>query len=292
MAFRIERSSRDGSPKPRRSLPGRLQVIVGCSGPRHADSKAGTPRNPGCCKRRLANGCRARPWTDWPPLPRPYAGIESEFYPSGRPPRRGSVGDSSRGASCFLPSAVPQAMLGLQDCRANIQPRTATVPATLPMVVPLCFPTYIIFRAFCYLSLYTVQIREAGITRVLAEKFECETLGYDVISTISVLRFWNSGQLTGEWEATDMARRRKVLPVRQIAAMRYYYSKGHRIVELAEHFGVHESVVSNICHGRTHRRVLPAEDLPPLPVRVTPEEEARSAERIVQLTRKLASRRR
>ena len=97
MAFRIERSSRDGPPKARRSLPGRLQVIVGCSGPRHADSKAGTPRNPGCCKRRLANGCRARPWTDWPPpLPRPYAGIESEFYPSGRPPRRGSVGDSSR----------------------------------------------------------------------------------------------------------------------------------------------------------------------------------------------------
>ena len=68
-------------------------------------------------------------------------------------------------------------------------------------------------------------------------------------------------QLTGEWEAFDMGRR--LLPTRQIAAMRYYYSKGHRIAELAEHFGVHESVASNICHGRTHHRVPPAEDLPP-----------------------------
>ena len=89
-----------------------------------------------------------------------------------------------------------------------------------------------------------------------------------------------------------MARRRKVLPVRKIAAMRYYYSKGHRIVKLAEHFGVHESVTSNICHGRTHRRVLPAEDLPPLPVRLTPEEEARRVERYARLARKLASTRR
>ena len=77
-------------------------------------------------------------------------------------------------------------MLGLQDCRAIIQPRTATVPATLSMVVPICFPTYIIFRAFCYLSLYTVQVRRAGIKRALAEKIGCETLGYDVISTISL----------------------------------------------------------------------------------------------------------
>ena len=29
---------------------------------------------------------------------------------------------------------------------------------------------------------------------------------------------------------------RRLLPTRQIAAMRYYYSKGHRIAELAEHF--------------------------------------------------------
>ena len=89
-----------------------------------------------------------------------------------------------------------------------------------------------------------------------------------------------------------MARTRKVLPVRQIAVMRYYYSKGHCIVELAEHFGVHESVASNICHGRTHRRVLPAKDLPPLPVRLTPVEKAQSAEKYTRLARKLGSTRR
>ena len=88
-----------------------------------------------------------------------------------------------------------------------------------------------------------------------------------------------------------MARRRRLLPVRQIAAMRYYYLKGHRIVELAEHFGVHESVASNICHGRTHRRVLPAENLPPLPVRRTPEDEAQVAERAAQMARQLNARR-
>ena len=84
-----------------------------------------------------------------------------------------------------------------------------------------------------------------------------------------------------------MARGRRILPVRQIAAMRYYYSKGHRIAELAEHFGVHESVASNICHGRTHRRVLPAEDLPPLPVRRTPDEEARKANRFAEVARRI-----
>ena len=168
MAFRIERSSRDGPPKPRRSLSGRLQVIVGCSGPRHADSKAGTPRNPGCCRRRLAIGCRARPWTDWRPLPRPYAGIESEFYPSGHPPRRGSVGDSFRVASGLLPSAVPQDMLGLHENWGNIQPRTATVPATLPKVVPICLPTYIIFRVFW--SLYSLCRFGALVLRELLRR--------------------------------------------------------------------------------------------------------------------------
>ena len=79
-----------------------------------------------------------------------------------------------------------------------------------------------------------------------------------------------------------MANRRKLLPVRQIAAMRYYYSQGHRIVELAEHYGVHESVASNICRGRTHRRVLPAENLPPLPVRRTPEEEIQRTNKIIR----------
>ena len=88
-----------------------------------------------------------------------------------------------------------------------------------------------------------------------------------------------------------MARRRRLLPVRQIAAMRYYYSKGHRISELAEHLSVHESVASNICHGRTHRRVLPAENLPPLPIRRTPEEEVQITERAAQMARQLNARR-
>ena len=83
-----------------------------------------------------------------------------------------------------------------------------------------------------------------------------------------------------------MAKGRRILSVRQIAAMRYYYLMGHRIAELAEHFGVHESVASNICHGRTHRRVLPAEDLPPLPVRRTPGEEAK---RVNEIARRLSS---
>ena len=89
-----------------------------------------------------------------------------------------------------------------------------------------------------------------------------------------------------------MVKRRRLLPVRQIAAMRYYYSKGHRIVELAEYFGVHETVASNICHRRTHRRVLPAEGLPPLPVRRAPEDEAQRAERIAEVARRLNSSRR
>ena len=84
-----------------------------------------------------------------------------------------------------------------------------------------------------------------------------------------------------------MAKGRRILPVRQIAAMRYHYLMGHRITELAEHFGVHESVASNICHGRTHRRVLPAEDLPPLPVRRMPEEET---QRVNEIARRLSSR--
>ena len=89
-----------------------------------------------------------------------------------------------------------------------------------------------------------------------------------------------------------MARRRSLLPVRQIAAMRYYYSKGHRIAELAAHYGVHESNASNICHGRTHQRVLPAEDLPPLPLRRTPHEEAQIADKYDQIAKTLRTRRR
>ena len=118
--------------------------------PRHADITAGTPRNPGCCRRRLANGSRARPWTGWQPLPRPCAGIESEFYPSGRPPRRGSVGDSSCGASGLLPSAVPQAMLGLQGqhpAKDGDGPRNSAYGGTN------LFPYLYYIRAFW--SLYT-----------------------------------------------------------------------------------------------------------------------------------------
>ena len=88
-----------------------------------------------------------------------------------------------------------------------------------------------------------------------------------------------------------MARRRNLLPVRHIAAMRYYYSKGHRISELAAYFGVHESVASDICHGRTHRRVLPGENLQPLPVRRTPEEEARGTGSIAERIRRLSGQR-
>ena len=82
-----------------------------------------------------------------------------------------------------------------------------------------------------------------------------------------------------------MASRRNVLPTRQIAAMRGYYEIGYRISELARHFGVHESVASDICHGRTYKRVLPAENLPPLPVYRTPEEQAERARRITEASR-------
>ena len=79
-----------------------------------------------------------------------------------------------------------------------------------------------------------------------------------------------------------MAKRRNVLPTTYIAAMRGYYAMGHRISELAKLYGVHESVASDICHWRTHKRVLPAENLPPLPVQRTPEEQAERARRILE----------
>ena len=84
-----------------------------------------------------------------------------------------------------------------------------------------------------------------------------------------------------------MARRRNLLPMTRIAEMRYYYSKGRRISELAAHFGVHESVASDIFHGRTHRMALPAEHLPPLRLRPTPEEAARRAEWAARMARRL-----
>ena len=36
-----------------------------------------------------------------------------------------------------------------------------------------------------------------------------------------------------------------------------------RAPESDNHFGVHESVASNVCQGRTHRRVITADGLPP-----------------------------
>ena len=76
--------------------------------------------------------------------------------------------------------------------------------------------------------------------------------------------------------------KRNTLPSRHIADMRGYYEMGYRISELASHYGVHESVASDICHGRTHKRVLPAENLPALPVQRTPEEQAERARRIME----------
>ena len=77
-----------------------------------------------------------------------------------------------------------------------------------------------------------------------------------------------------------MASKRKVLPTRHIADMRGYFEMGYRISELARHYGVHESVASDICHGKTHKRVLPAENLPPLRIQRTPEEMAQLAKRL------------
>ena len=79
-----------------------------------------------------------------------------------------------------------------------------------------------------------------------------------------------------------MNRGRKVLPTRHIAEMRFYFGRGHRISELARHYGVHESVASDICHGRTHKRVLPAENLPPLRVQPTPAEQAQRTRRLAE----------
>ena len=55
-----------------------------------------------------------------------------------------------------------------------------------------------------------------------------------------------------------MARRKNWLPTRIIALMRLHYQQGNPITELARVYKVHPSVVVNICHGRTHRRVVPA----------------------------------
>ena len=161
MAFRIERNSGDGPPNQGQVVPGKLPEIACSSNPRHADFTVGTPRNPGCCRRRLANGSRARTWTGWRPLSRPAPILKaSSIQAAIRLDVVVSV-DSSRVASGLLPSAVLKDMLGLHEYWGNIQPRTATVPATLPKVVPICLPTYIIFRVFL-VSLLSLQVRGAG----------------------------------------------------------------------------------------------------------------------------------
>ena len=56
-----------------------------------------------------------------------------------------------------------------------------------------------------------------------------------------------------------MARRKNWLPSSRIALMRLHYQQGHPINELARVYKVHPSIVANICHGRTHRRVVPTD---------------------------------
>ena len=49
------------------------------------------------------------------------------------------------------------------------------------------------------------------------------------------------------------------LASQMISLMRMHYQQGHPIKELARVYKVHPSIVSNICHGRTHRLVVPAD---------------------------------
>ena len=56
-----------------------------------------------------------------------------------------------------------------------------------------------------------------------------------------------------------MARRKNWLASSLIALMRLHYQQGHPINELARVYRVHPSVVANICHGHTHRRVVAAD---------------------------------
>ena len=56
-----------------------------------------------------------------------------------------------------------------------------------------------------------------------------------------------------------MARRKNWLASSLIALMRLHYQQGHSIKELARVYRVHPSVAANICHGRTHRRVVAAD---------------------------------
>ena len=61
-----------------------------------------------------------------------------------------------------------------------------------------------------------------------------------------------------DWEREE----NKYLPADQIAEMRLYYKAGHRIVDLAEHFGVHPVSAWRIVHYKTHKNV--PDDAPPL----------------------------
>ena len=51
-----------------------------------------------------------------------------------------------------------------------------------------------------------------------------------------------------------MATRKRLRP-KQIANARKFYRLGYTMVDIATYYGVHPSIISNIVHGRTHRRV-------------------------------------
>ena len=46
---------------------------------------------------------------------------------------------------------------------------------------------------------------------------------------------------------------RKRLRPKQIASARKFYQLGYTMVDIAAHYDVHPSVISNIVHGRTHK---------------------------------------
>ena len=55
----------------------------------------------------------------------------------------------------------------------------------------------------------------------------------------------------------------KYLPADQVAEMRRCYKLGHKIVDLARHFGVHPVAASRIVHYKTYKNV--SDDAYPLP---------------------------
>ena len=55
----------------------------------------------------------------------------------------------------------------------------------------------------------------------------------------------------------------KYLSADQVAEMRRCYKMGHKIVDLAHHFGVHPVAASRIVHYKTYKKV--SDDAYPLP---------------------------